>query len=256
MKPSFLVIAIILSFSVFSQDIIEFNSGKIQEVKVVEVSSKGIKYRIDLEDEQSAIYTIRLSKIKKVQYAHGRIDDLSIFKEEVADLGKAHLIGFNMFDLAAQRASIWYELFPTKKRDWSITVPLRYTMMSRNEHEHWHHHYPWIETGLGVNYYILRNNKSNLSFGLEGNYTFRRHTFWQWDPDFAFQFETTENMHHLGFYSTVNYKWNFRPKLGMNFGGGLGWLYQLNPTQPNSAFPFPSQGYSQGKLNIGVFLRL
>ncbi|MCB9225375.1 MAG: hypothetical protein R2780_00455 [Crocinitomicaceae bacterium] len=227
-----------------AQDIIKFKSGTIQEVKIVGVTEKNISYRIDINDESGAVYTISLGKVESVQYSNGKIEDFKIFNEETANTEKAHLLEFNMVDLAFQRASIYYELFPTKKRNWSLSVPVRYTLTGGGNN-HYYMIAPWFEAGLGGNIYIVRKNKSNLSFGVESNYCFTQWTYWEWDPDFVFQQEFTENAHYLGFYSTANYKYNFKPRFGMNFGFGLGWKYRVLHTQ----------NQAQGKLNIGVFWR-
>ena len=180
MKLLFSLLIVVLSLASQAQDIIKFKNGSTQEVKVVGVDGKNISYRIDTKNSDAAIYSISISKIESVQYANGTIEDFSIFKEETANLQKASLIEFNMIDLAFQRIGINYELFPSKKRNWSFTIPIRFTI-NPYSYQHLWTYTPWIETGLAANLYLIRKNKSNLSVGLEANYTYSKNTISIWN---------------------------------------------------------------------------
>lgn len=244
MKTLAVLILVLFAGIGFSQDLIKLKNGKVEEVLVVEVNSKTISYRIDSKNENSAIYTIALDKVESVQYSSGKIDDFAILNEEKADLTKLQLIEVNMIDFAFQRASIFYEVFPSVGRNWSLTVPLRFNFSSRHN-EVFFNNKPWFETGLGANAYVFRKNKHNLLMGIEMNYTFDETTFWTWDPNGIWQELVTEKRHHLGFYTNFGYKYNFRPRLGLNFSTGIGWRYRVNSTT----------SYFQAKLNIGAFYR-
>jgi hypothetical protein len=238
---NFLVLFLVFSYSVaFTQDIIEFKSGKLINAKVIEVSEKYVSYRLKSSDGDGPVYKISIEKINKVQFENGVIDDFEDLITEHADLNRAHLLEFNAIDLSFERINLNYEFFPTEKRDFSVYVPVRWSF--NPSFSHWNAR-PVIEAGLGSNLYIARKNKLNWSVGLESNYNFTKayvtqefEGFWQ---------EVLVRRHWMGFYANSHIKFNFKPRLGINVGFAAGWKYDLSS----------SQSISQGKADVGVFYR-
>lgn len=72
-KTLLLFIATITILPLFSQDIIEFNDGRIIEVKVLELNTKEIKYKLD-NSESSPTYSVLKSDVYSITYDNGHKD--------------------------------------------------------------------------------------------------------------------------------------------------------------------------------------
>lgn len=242
---------VLLALIGFGQDVIQFKKGNVVEAKVIEVNDKEITYRLPSKDGEGPLYTVSIEKVEQVQYANGTLDNFEIVKEEFADLNRPHLIEFNAMDLAFQRININYEFFPTKNRMFSLYLPVKFTF-NHNQASHAWSNSPWFETGVGANLYMVRKNKSNLSIGLEFMYSYKEVKDYIWiydpyDPYYGGYSTFVDEKHeHLGFYATMAYKYNFRPRLGLNLGLSGGWKYGVTGAARDNAI---------GKLDIGVFYR-
>lgn len=237
-------ILMLCSLVTYSQDTIFFKNGSYTESKILKLSEKTISYRTDLEDNEAVVYEISWRKVEYIKFENGRIEDASVFEMETANLEKANLLELNLFDLAARKVGINYEIFPTKSRSWSITLPARISI-TNNSMDHWAHR-PWFELGISPNVYLLRKNSHNFSAGVEVNYTFSEYTHWVWSEEMTYSMEITEQVHFVGFYGKLNYKYNFKPRLGLDLGLAYGWRQRVNKT---------THALEQGKITCGIFWR-
>lgn len=246
----FLGISIFLfSLPSFSQDYIEFKNGDVKRVKIIEVNDKDISYRLESAENDGPIYTISIDKVNSVKYKDGTTDDFAFIKADISDMTKINLVEFNAADLMTQRVGITYERFLNSTGEFSFFVPVR---ISLNDYvTHGNNVRPIAETGIGANLYLLRRRKSNLSIGIETNYTYGIRETYSYIPDpidpygWGTYVVEEDPSHFLGFYISPSYKFNIRPRLGLQTGFSVGWKYDLYGTY--STF--------QGKVDAGIFYR-
>lgn len=95
--PFFLIAILLLNTSLKAQDKIYRKNGQVLKVKVLEVSSTEIKYKI-FGDENGPIYVLEKDRIKKIEYENGRIEkpiiDLKDPEQYAEQLKKAIKIDF------------------------------------------------------------------------------------------------------------------------------------------------------------------
>jgi hypothetical protein len=72
-KVLLVLISVLITFSVFAQDIIVTREGKKIESKVLEINEYDIKYK-NLENLDGPIYTMKKSEIATILYANGQVD--------------------------------------------------------------------------------------------------------------------------------------------------------------------------------------
>jgi hypothetical protein len=76
-KITFLMLCLVgLQFSIYAQDIITRKNGQVLKVKIVEVGTTEIKYKI-FGDDDSPIYVLEKDRISKLKYESGREEVLA-----------------------------------------------------------------------------------------------------------------------------------------------------------------------------------
>jgi hypothetical protein len=92
-----LVSLFVLVFSLKAQDKIYRKNGEVLKVKVIEVSSSEIKYKI-FGDNDGPVYVLEKDRIKKIEYENGRVEEPTVNlkdPEQYADqLNRALKINF------------------------------------------------------------------------------------------------------------------------------------------------------------------
>ncbi len=92
-----LLVSLVLTASLHAQDKIYRKNGQVLKVKVIEVGTSEIKYKI-FGDDEGPIYVLEKDRIKKIEYANGTSEKLVINlkdPEQYADqLNKALKINF------------------------------------------------------------------------------------------------------------------------------------------------------------------
>jgi hypothetical protein len=76
-KPILIVLLLLFSCTIFSQDKIYRKNGKVVEAKIVEVSSSEVKYR-EYANPDGPIYVLEADRIKKIVFADGKTETFTI----------------------------------------------------------------------------------------------------------------------------------------------------------------------------------
>lgn len=112
MKKIMLFLLLIYTISVFSQDKITTLENQILNVTIIEKTDKQIKYTLS-DSQVNTIFTTRLSKLRKIEYASGEVDLLgynSIFMQRRIGINGG--VSLNLNDGGMFTGSVDYFLFP------------------------------------------------------------------------------------------------------------------------------------------------
>ncbi|MFZ4582636.1 MAG: hypothetical protein ACOYM7_08290, partial [Paludibacter sp.] len=74
---SFTCIFLVGVLQIYAQDSLFLNNGQILKVSVIEKTRSSINYKIDSSNNSDSTCKIKISKLKKVHYQNGEIDELS-----------------------------------------------------------------------------------------------------------------------------------------------------------------------------------
>ncbi|MBI3134100.1 MAG: hypothetical protein HYZ14_05430 [Bacteroidetes bacterium] len=211
----------------FAQDKVLLKNGTVIQAKVLEVGAEEVKYQLYTKTGDGAIYVVPKSKIELIEFENGYREEFKDITNEMADLSKNHLIGFNYIDLLARNVSFDYEYF-FPKRDFSIYVPLRvgldYSLYS-------HYTANVIETGVGLFAYPYRRKKLNFFTGAEFMYSNKFSYGSTYDQYGNYTWQKV-NRNYLGVYTTAGIKLNFRERFGLGYSLSVG---IMNPLEGGGA---------------------
>lgn len=110
----------LLSLKGFSKDKLHFKSGKVEEVKVLEIGEQSVRYKM-FDNQSGPEYVVEKTKIEKIVYQNGNIERfVSVSdnkpgreektRKEFKDYGH-HFVGVNLSDLFRTDLCFHYEFF-------------------------------------------------------------------------------------------------------------------------------------------------
>ncbi len=112
-KTLALLLGLSIPFLGFSQDKIYLNNGSTLECKVVKLKLRYIEYKLK-DSEDLPLYTIKKSNVNRIEYADGRIDDLSHFA--VKESHRSYLGLMVGYSAAIYDGSSIYDIANTQSR--------------------------------------------------------------------------------------------------------------------------------------------
>jgi hypothetical protein len=233
------------SASLFAQDKLLLKSGELLNVKVVEISSKEVRYQVKQGDTYGPLIVMGIDNISSIQYANGTEENLSSLRSEKADLTKAHLLEFNPADLMFNNVSFNYEYYPTAKRDYSVIIPVRLGLPAFSNHFGSRN---LVETGVGFLAYPYRNRRINFFTGVELAYQRREEVDYEYynpyNPGAGYG-QTLKHFDRIAAYSTTGIKMYILPRFGFTYSFSVGFIRDLSNADIDLA----------GKLNVAAFWR-
>lgn len=161
----------LLSFNGFSQDRLHLKSGKVEEVKILEITDQSIRYKM-FDNQTGPEYVVDKTKIEKIVYENGNVERfVSVSNtnsnsrsardekppKEFKDYGH-HFVGVNLSDLFRTDLCFHYEYF-------------------------------FLQGQLGLRVPILigfNNQYFNLKSTIENPYVFRRNRVFETGLDFRY----------------------------------------------------------------------
>jgi hypothetical protein len=227
------------SHALFSQDKLLLKNGELLNVKVVEISSKEVRYQVKQGDTYGPLIVMDIDNISSIQYANGAEENLGSLRSEKADLTKAQLVEFNPADLIFNNISFNYEFYPSVRRDYSVIVPLRLGLPPYTDHFGSRN---VIEAGVGFLAYPYRNKRINFFTGLEIAYK-RQETIMYGYPNGSV--EVFKKHDAIAGYSTTGIKMYILPRVGFTYSFSVGFIKDLT----NASLDIT------GKFNVAAFWR-
>lgn len=254
MNKGLLTLVLLVSATAFSiaQDVLVLKDGTRMEVVLEAITDDEIRYR-RYGNQTGPLFTKSRKSVALIEYENGMVEQFGSSKA-VLEINQRNLLGYNYFDLVTLNFSMVYERLLTADQNVSLYIPIRVGFARGAS---------YVEdpnifgVGAGLFLYPFGQRKFSYYTGPLVTYSVRDTWVYQdyYDPvsqEWIYE-SFNENHNYMGAYVVNGMKLNFNDRLGLNFNLGLGFLLDMDYSEPSTNYyyyNYQTRFHANGEISL------